>query len=256
MTSSFHNFNIDEVLFLDIETIPAHAEWDMLDSDWQQLWLDKSRYQRERKLQTPEESYQDAGIYAEFGRVICISVGYFTEGTSDTKNFRVISYYGDNEKGVLQKFSNMLETRHNKPFRVLCAHNGKEFDFPYLCRRLLVNGIPIPELLDLTGKKPWEHPHLDTMEMWKFGDYKHYSSLRLLAKLLDIPTPKDDIDGGMVRNIYYNENDLPRIERYCKKDVVTVARVLLHFKALGTLTDEQIQWLDGHLIEFTIGANS
>jgi 3'-5' exonuclease len=256
MTPSLPNVGIDEILFLDIETIAAQAQFDMLDSDWQQLWLDKSRYQRERKLQTPEESYQDAGIYAEFGRVICISVGYFTEGTAEAKNFRVTSYYGDNEKSMLQKFSDMLEARHNKPFRVLCAHNGKEFDFPYLCRRLIVQGIPIPALLDLAGKKPWEHPHLDTMEMWKFGDYKHYSSLKLLAKLLDIPTPKDDIDGSMVRQVYYEENDLPRIERYCKKDVVTVARVLLHFKALGSLNDDDIQWLDGQLFALDAETNA
>jgi 3'-5' exonuclease len=248
MTPSLPNVGIDEILFLDIETIAAHAQFDMLDSDWQQLWLDKSRYQRERKLQTPEESYQDAGIYAEFGRVICISVGYFPEGTAEAKN-------GDNEKSMLQKFSDMLEARHNKPFRVLCAHNGKEFDFPYLCRRLIVHGIPIPTLLDLVGKKPWEHPHLDTMEMWKFGDYKHYSSLKLLAKLLEIPTPKDDIDGSMVRQVYYEENDLPRIERYCKKDVVTVARVLLHFKALGSLNDDDIQWLDGQLFAMDAETN-
>jgi len=245
MTTSIQSLRPEEILFVDIETVSSKRHLHELDEEWQALWLEKSRYMRERRQITPEESYEEAGIYAEFGRVICISVGYFANDPAEESTFRVTSYYGNDEKKVLIAFAQLLEQRHEKPFRMMCAHNGKEFDYPYLCRRMIVHGLTLPNLLDMAGKKPWENQHLDTMELWKFGDYKHFSSLRLLAKLFDIPTPKDDIDGSMVRNVFYEDDDLSRIEQYCKKDVVTVARVLVHFKALGPLPDHRIHWVEG-----------
>jgi hypothetical protein len=238
----------EEILFVDIETVSLCQYFNELDEEWQQLWLEKSKYQRERKQTSPEESYEEAGIYAEFGKIICVSAGFFISENSNTR-FRVTSFFGTDEKSLLESFAQLLDQHQDKPFRMMCAHNGKEFDFPYLCRRMLVHGIALPDLLDLAGKKPWENPHLDTMEMWKFGDYKHFTSLRLLAKLFNIPTPKDDIDGSMVRSVFYDHLDLPRIERYCKKDVVTVARVLLGLKALPPLADHQIIWLDGKRLD-------
>jgi predicted PolB exonuclease-like 3'-5' exonuclease len=228
---------LEDILFLDIETVAQTHHWSELDADWQHLWTEKSRFQRERKQITPEQSYEEAGIYAEFGKIICISAGYFRQEKEDFK-FHVTSFYGTDERQILETFVAFVDGS----WRKLCAHNGKEFDFPFLCRRLLVHGLEIPDVLDLSGKKPWENPHIDTMEMWKFGDFKHYTSLRLLAKLLHLPTPKDDIDGSRIREVFYQDNDLERIERYCKKDVVTVARIYLRLKTMGDLTEDELCW--------------
>lgn len=230
---------LDEILFLDIETVSQSPVFDQLDDDFKTLWTEKSRFMREKNNLTIEDSYESAGIYAEFGKVICVSAGYFASRQGE-RIFRVTSFYGDDEDVVLHDFAEMLNQHTGNKFKILCAHNGKEFDFPYLCRRMLVNNIALPQLLDIAGKKPWEIAHLDTMELWKFGDYKHYTSLKLLAKIMGVPTPKDDIDGSQVKSVYYDEKDLGRIERYCKKDVVTVAQILLRYRGEKILTEEQI----------------
>ena len=230
---------LDEVLFLDIETVPQVPSFEDLDEDFQHLWTEKSRFVREKKGLEISESYAEAGVYAEFGKIIVIGVGYFSQSFGE-RVFRVTSFYGDDETEVLSEFAKLLERFTNNPFRVLCAHNGKEFDFPYLSRRFLINRLPLPAMLDMAGKKPWEIPHLDTLELWKFGDYKHYTSLKLLAKIFGVPTPKDDIDGSMVREVYYKENDLERIERYCRKDVITVAQLMLCYKNQPLVEEDQI----------------
>ncbi len=231
--------NPEEVLFLDIETVPQCASFNELEAGAQTLWEEKSKFTREKRGLELAESYGEAGIYAEFGKIICISAGYFSTKHGE-RNFRVSSFFGHDERLLLQEFAEMLNRCHNQPFRLLCAHNGKEFDFPYICRRMIVNGIPLPVMLDLAGKKPWEIPHLDTMELWKFGDYKHYTSLKLLAHIFGIPTPKDDIDGSQVRGVYYDEQNLDRIETYCKKDVVTIARVFMRYRGEEVLTEDEV----------------
>jgi DNA polymerase elongation subunit (family B) len=233
---------LEDILFLDIETVPQERGFENLDDELKQLWTDKSRYSREKHGTTVEESYGEAGIYAEFGKIVCISVGYFSTRLNE-RVLRVTSFYGHDEYKLLADFSELLETRTNHPFRLLCAHNGKEFDFPYLCRRMLIHRIKLPVLLDIAGKKPWEVGHLDTMELWKFGDYKHYTSIKVLSKIFGIPTPKDDIDGSQVRSVYYEEGDLERIEVYCKKDVATVARLLQCYKGEEPVTDEQVVYV-------------
>jgi predicted PolB exonuclease-like 3'-5' exonuclease len=233
---------LEEVLFLDIETVPQQSDFNELDEDLKQLWTDKSKYSRERNGTTLEESYSEAGIYAEFGKIVCISVGYFALRMQE-RVLRVTSFYGHDEYKLLADFSELLETRTNHPFRMLCAHNGKEFDFPYLCRRMLINRIKLPLMLNIAGKKPWEVAHLDTMELWKFGDYKNYTSIKVLAKVFGIPTPKDDIDGSQVRSVYYEQNDLDRIEAYCKKDVATVARLLQCYKGETPVSDDQVVYV-------------
>ena len=233
---------LEEVLFLDIETVPQQAGFDELDEDLKQLWTDKSKYSREKNGITVEESYSDAGIYAEFGKIVCISERYFATRMNQ-RVLRVTSFYGHDEYKLLADFSELLETRTNHPFRMLCAHNGKEFDFPYLCRRMLIHRIKLPLLLNIAGKKPWEVAHLDTMELWKFGDYKNYTSIKVLAKIFGIPTPKDDIDGSQVRSVYYEQGDLDRIELYCKKDVATVARLLQCYKGEIPVTDDQLVYV-------------
>ncbi len=233
------NIHPEEILFLDIETVPQYPNYDLLNEEVKNLWAEKSKFVRERNNLTLDESYETAGIYAEFGKVVCISVGHFA--TQNGKQiFRVTSFFNDDEKIVLQEFAALLNDKKGHRFNLLCAHNGKEFDFPYMCRRMLVNGVKLPHILDMAGKKPWEIAHLDTLELWKFGDFKHYTSLKLLANIFGIPTPKDDIDGSQVKRVYYEENDLGRIERYCRKDVVTVAQIFLRYKGLALLEEASI----------------
>ncbi len=229
---------LDTILFLDIETVPELPDFNALDEEKKQLWEQKSRYQRKDEI-TAEDFYDSAGIWAEFGKIIVISVGYFVR-RGDTKNFRVTSFHGD-EATLLVEFKNLLEQHFSTPQHVLCAHNGKEFDFPYIARRMLINSIRLPYKLDLFGKKPWEVPHLDTMELWKFGDYKHYTSLRLMANILGIPSPKEDLDGSMVRDVYYEDQDIDRIITYCELDVVTTAQVVLRLKGDALLEENEIK---------------
>jgi len=221
------NIKVEDILFLDIETVPALPSYDLLVPKMQALWEKKSRQFRAPD-QSADEVYERAGIYSEFGRIICISVGLIKE--KNPFRLRLKSFYGEDEKAVLSDFSGML-TRFCKTNRdaILCAHNGKEFDYPYIARRMVINGLIIPEILDNSGKKPWEVKLLDTMDLWKFGDYKNYTSLELLTSVLGIPTPKDDIDGSMVAGVFYVEKDTERIVRYCEKDVVAIAQVMLRF---------------------------
>lgn len=234
----FYKLQLESVLFLDIETVPELPDFNALDEEKKQLWEQKSSYQRKDEI-TPEEFYDRAGIWAEFGKIIVISVGYFVIKGA-TKNFRVTSFHG-NESELLLEFKNLLDQHFGKPQHVLCAHNGKEFDFPYIARRMLINGIRLPYKLDLFGKKPWEVPHLDTMELWKFGDYKHYTSLRLMANVLGIPSPKVDLDGSRVRDVFYLDGDIDRIITYCELDVITTAQLVLRLRGEALLEDVEIK---------------
>ena len=211
---------IEKVLFLDIETVPQVGNWQHLDEPTQNLWDKKTRLQRKDDF-TPEEFYKErGGIMAEFGKIICISVGIIEK----SEKIIIKSFYGDDEKQLLEEFGEIFNRPKLRDV-ILCAHNGKEFDFPWIARRFLINGMHPPKPFQLFGKKPWEIQHLDTMELWKFGDYKSYVSLELLAHVFGIPTPKDDIDGSMVASIYYIEKDLFRIVQYCEKDVLTLANI-------------------------------
>ena len=230
--------NIKDVLFLDIETVPQKENWSDLPDTSQELFTKKTAYQRKDEI-TPEEFYERAGIWAEFGKIICISVAYFTEQRKK-RSLRVTSFYGDDEKEILNNFKNLLDTHFNKGTHVLCAHNGKEFDFPYIARRMIVHQIKLPSKLNLFGKKPWEVPHIDTMELWKFGDYKHYTSLQLLTSILNIPSPKDDIDGSEVAKVYYEEKNLKRIVNYCEKDTIAIAQLLLRFNNEDLIKESEI----------------
>ncbi|MBT8376833.1 MAG: 3'-5' exonuclease [Bacteroidia bacterium] len=230
--------NLEHILFLDIETVPEQESFEVLDETKKALWELKSQYQRKDDY-TAEEFYERAGIWAEFGKIICISVGYFTFN-GDLRTFRVTSFHGDEVK-ILKDFKNLLISHFSRTHHLLCAHNGKEFDFPYIARRMIINGIELPYKLNLFGKKPWEVPHLDTLELWKFGDYKTYTSLKLLTNVLGIPSPKDDIDGSEVCRVYYKENDIDRIIRYCEKDTIAVAQILLRLRGDELLDESEIK---------------
>lgn len=232
------NINAGDILFLDIETVPGKPKFEDMDPLMQTLWDKKSASFRSDD-QLPGEVYQRAGIYAEFGRIICISVGLLTE--KSPHGFRLKSFFGDDEVVILTEFSELI-TRYSRNRQIeLCAHNGKEFDYPYIARRMIINGLTIPGILDNAGKKPWEVKLLDTMELWKFGDYKSYTSLDLLSSILGIPSPKDDIDGSMVADIYWKDHDLKRIVRYCEKDVLTVAQVLLRLMNKPLVSAERVE---------------
>ena len=233
-----HKLNLENLLFLDIETVPETENYSDLSDDKQKLWELKSKYQRKEDY-SPEAFYDRAGIWAEFGKIICISVGYFVE-VEKKKQLRLTSFFGDDEHALLTNFKALLDKHFVKKSNVLCAHNGKEFDFPFIARRMIVHQIALPNKLNLFGKKPWEVPHLDTLELWKFGDYKHYTSLKLLTSILGIPSPKDDIDGSEVAKVYYEEKNLQRIVDYCEKDTVAVAQVLLRFNNQDLLKESDI----------------
>jgi len=226
---------LSNILFLDVETVPLVYNYKDLSKENKLLWDSKFRYQSSEK---PEETYKKAGIFAEFAKVICISVGFFNDGT-----FRIKSFYSRNEKTLLEEFTELLNKHFNRKESLLCAHNGKEFDFPFLCRRMLINGVKLPKTLNLAGKKPWEVQHLDTMELWKFGDYKNFTSLNLLAAVFNIPTPKDDIDGSQVSKVYYEEKDIKRIVTYCQKDVITVAQILLRYRGEPLIENKNIVYI-------------
>lgn len=218
---------LDKLLFLDIETAPQTYQFVDLSPTTKELFEAKTRF-----MQNAEKSYEQlynerGSIYAEFGKIICISVGYIHQ-THLGKEIRMKSFYHEDEETLLKQFVRLLED--NPKFSILCGHNAKEFDFPYICRRLLINGIKLPATLDIAGKKPWEISHLDTMELWKFGDYKAYTSLALLCHVFNIPTPKDDISGADVARVYYEDNDLTRIKTYCEKDVVALIQLFLRMK--------------------------
>jgi len=230
--------NLKHILFLDIETVPEKPSFSEVDDFRQNLFAEKTKYQRKDEF-SPEEFYDRAGIWAEFGKIICISVGFFNNFDKD-RTFRLKSFYGTDEIKILSDFKSLLENHYSEKHHLLCAHNGKEFDFPYLARRLIINNIDLPEKLNLFGKKPWEVAHLDTLEMWKFGDYKHYTSLNLLTNILGIESPKGDIDGSQVAKVYYEDNDLERISKYCENDTLAVAQVLLRFMNLDLLEKNQI----------------
>ncbi len=230
------NLNIEDVLFLDIETVPGTPDFDSLDKRMKDLWVKKAEnIGRNEPDKTPGELYEKAGIYAEFGKIVCISCG-FLRGTS----FRLKSFYGYDENEILFNFAQLLTRSYSSDKYKLCAHNGKEFDFPYIARRMLINGIKLPSILNLAGKKPWEIRHLDTMELWKFGDYKHYTSLDLLTAVFGIDTPKEDMDGSHVAEVYWKDKDVKRIAEYCEKDVIATAQLLRRYMGIPLIKPEHI----------------
>ena len=234
-------YPLNNILFLDIETAPQFASYHEMPESWKMLWDIKAGYLiRNKEDESFESVYPRAGIYAEFGKIICVSCG-FIQGTGEQKKIVLKSFSGDNEQLVLHEFAEMLKKWSATEQRYLCGHNSKEFDFPYLCRRMIINNIPIPSILNVSGKKPWEVNHLDTMDLWKFGDFKNYTSLNLLAHALNIPTPKDDIDGSMVWEVYWKEKNLSRIVIYCQKDVVTVAQILLRMMGEPLIKTENVE---------------
>lgn len=227
---------LEKVLFLDIETAPQVYRFDEMDDKGKELFEAKTRFMQSEEKTVSSIYDERAGIYAEFGKIVCISVG-FVNSSSTGKQIRLKSFYHEDEETLLRQFKKLLDDHYSMDDQLLCGHNAKEFDFPYICRRMLIHGIRLPRLLDIAGKKPWEISHLDTMELWKFGDFKAYTSLALLCHVFNIPTPKDDISGADVARVYYEEKDLERIKSYCEKDVAALIQLFLRMRG-DELVDE------------------
>ena len=234
------NIKENNILFLDIETVPELPAFEELSENMQKLWIKKTKYFRDENTPDKENFYERAGIYAEFGKIICISVGIINN-SSTNKKLRIKSFYSDNEKELLEGFIALLNKSFQGQEHYLLAHNGKEFDFPYIARRILINRLKLPKLLNIAGKKPWEVKHLDTLELWKFGDYKHYTSLNLLTAIFDIPTPKDDIDGSDVARVYWEEKDLKRVVTYCEKDVIAIVHLYLRYRGEDLILNDKVE---------------
>lgn len=241
--------DLSKIMFLDIETVPQTGQLAELSPELNHLWNDKFSTLIKRSPEkypencTPADAYStNAGIFAEFGKIVCISVGFiYFNGTE--MHFRTKSYCGDDEKELLTDFCHLLEKFCTSREHTLCGHNIKEFDIPYICRRLLINGMTLPSILQIAGKKPWEILFIDTLELWRFGDYKHYTALKTLTAVFGIPTPKDDIDGSQVAEVYYQEKNLERISLYCQKDVVATAQVFLKINGLTLIPSTNIEHL-------------
>lgn len=239
------HIHLENVLVIDIETVPAVPDFNSLSPIMQNAWEQKMTKYREEHEDVREHYFRSAGIYAEFGKIICISAGaFFVNKQTGVLNFRIKSFSGHDEKKVLIEFSELLNLHYNDfKKHLLCGHNGKEFDFPYLCRRMLVHSLLLPRLLDISGLKPWDVAHLDTMELWKFGDKKNFTSLNLLAALFQIPSPKIGIDGSQVGGVYWKEDNLEKIVEYCQRDVLTVAQLLLKFKGMPVLNESEVTFV-------------
>jgi DNA polymerase elongation subunit (family B) len=228
-----------DILFLDIETVASTDNFASLDERLKTQWSRKASFLKREEGVTDEQLFhQRAGIYAEFGKVVCIAVGKLYDTESGELGLKTKAYYGHDEKVLLTEFKSMLD-KLDTNIR-FCAHNGKEFDYPYMSRRMLVNGIALPVPLNLAGRKSWEVNHLDTMELWKFGDYKHYTSLDLLAAIFNIPSSKNGIDGSQVNSVYYKEKDLERIKDYCVSDVVVLTQLYLRMKGVPLIAEPNI----------------
>lgn len=233
---------LNNILFLDIETVSQYPKFEDMPDTWKELWGKKAEglLRNSRDEQTIETIYDRAAIFSEFGKIICISCGVL-QGHGENRMLIVKSFYGDDEKKILGDFCEMLSRWTPGSQKYLCAHNGKEFDFPYLCRRMVINNECIPELLSVSGKKPWEVNHLDTMELWRFGEYKNFTSLNLLAHVLNVPTSKDDIDGSMVGSVYWRERNIERIVHYCQKDVITLVQIYLRLNREALIPVQHIE---------------
>lgn len=237
------NIKIEDVLFLDIETVPKLNHFDKLDSYEQELWEEKKGKHKAEEDTVADYYFNNAGIFAEFGKIICITIGW-TSQTGMFQEFELKSFYGDDEVKLLGEFCVFLQQELKKKRGLsLCGHNIREFDIPYICRRLLMNNLRLPEYFEnLQTKKPWEAGLLDSMDFWKFGDFKNYISLKLLAFCLGIPSPKDDISGKDVGKVYWNEQGLERIKTYCQKDVLTVAQIVFKLKGLSLISESNVKY--------------
>lgn len=234
-----HDLKLKNALFLDIETVPSVESFSKLNERQKKLWEARSSHFR-KEGEDASDVWSRAGLYAEFGKIICISAGIFSS-LAEPRRFRIKSFYGDDEIKIIRDFAELIRNFRKGQDLRLCAHNGKEFDFPFIARRTIILGEPLPAVLNIAGKKPWELNFVDTLELWKFGEFRNFTSLALLAEILGVSNPKDDLDGSQVAQVYYGEKNLDRIARYCEKDVLALAQVLLRLRSEKLIPEENVE---------------
>lgn len=230
------------LMYIDIETVSQQPNFTDLDESERSFWASKSKF-IDKEDEGPEACYPKAAIYAEFGKIVCISIGFIND-EGGKREFRLNSYFSDDEPELLKAFAEFCN--QGMGAYVFAGHNIIEFDIPYICRRMLLNGLTLPKMLSqLSGQKSWAIPHVDTMELWKFGDYKNYTSLKLLTHIFGIPSPKEDIDGSQVGAVYWKEKDLPRIVRYCERDVWATAQLVLKLRGQNLIPESAVRFTQG-----------
>jgi len=234
----------ENLLLIDIETVPLERDYAQLPEKMQYLWAKKSLLIDPEQTDPALSFSGRAGIYAEFGKIICIGLGYFVR-SGEHYSMKIKSLASHHEREILEEFREVCNRFFKKPDKQFCGHNIREFDIPYICRRSFIHQVPLPDILtDLQSKKPWENPMLDTLQFWKFGEYKNFTSVDLLATVLGIDSPKSDIDGSEVGRVYWQDNDLDRIVRYCNRDVVTVGQILMRLNGMPLLNESEITYKD------------
>jgi hypothetical protein len=237
-------FKPENLLLIDIETVPMVKSYDQMSEKMQRLWDKKSLLIDNQNPKTDETFAEKAGIYAEFGKIICIGLGYFVKSKS-AYTLKIKTLANHDEKVILEDFKVVCNKFFKAPLKQFCGHNIREFDIPYICRRTFINQMSLPDIIaDLQNKKPWENPMLDTLQFWKFGEYKNFTSVDLLSTVLQIESPKGDIDGSDVARVYWQENDLERIVNYCNRDIVTVGQILMRLNGMNLLNEDELTYID------------
>lgn len=211
-------------LFMDIETARIQDKL-TTNTELFKSWEYKRRKEGETLVKDLKKSFEHkAALYAEFGKVVCISIGKIVD-----EKLVVQSYYGDDEKEVLEKIKKVLTAFYKKfPDLMLCGHSIIGFDIPFLMRRMIINGIQVPSFLDLTTSKPWtlSDDIVDIAQIWKTTGF-YGASLVNMSHAMGLPSPKEDIDGSMVSDTYYREKDgLKRIVKYCEQDVFATVNIV------------------------------
>jgi hypothetical protein len=233
----------ENLLLIDIETVPLQHSFGDLSPKMQTLWSKKSALIDAENPEPSSTFEQRAGIYAEFGKIVCIGLGYFVN-VKGSYTLKIKSIASHEEKAILEEFKLVCNKFFKSSEKQFCGHNIREFDIPYICRRSFINQISLPDVLsDLQYKKPWENPMLDTLQFWKFGEYKNFTSVDLLSTVLAIESPKGDIDGSDVARVYWQENDLDRIVTYCNRDIVTVGQILMRLNGMNLLNEDEITYI-------------
>ena len=228
--------DIHKLLFVDIETVGVDEDLDSLHHTnpklskvWEETGWDyfKRKYSEDSELSSNQMFVKRAALLPEFGKIVCISVGFIVP-SGETK---LDSFYGD-EKNILISTSELLN-RVDKLGFVICGHNVKNFDLPYIAKRMLINNIPVPKILPNYTIKPWESRVLDTKEVWGFNSFGGLSSLNLVCTSLGLETSKEgEVNGSNMHKYYYDSNNIEKIKNYCEEDVKCTINLVKKLKKL------------------------
>ncbi len=239
---------LKQMVFIDIETIRGKKTYNDVITENPALddyWQTKHTQIREKEplsyghIEDSAEMYEKmAALYPEWGQIVCISIGQikFDEDGNPIK-FTTKSFSGLYEKILLEEFNETASKIMSKyPRMQWVGHNIKGFDMPYIIKRSLINGVRVPNVFHLQKQKPWESQLIDTNDVWKFNGWNG-ARLGLLTEILNIPSPKQDMDGKMVSDVFWEDGDLNRISEYCEMDINATANVMLRISGMDIITD-------------------